>query len=72
MSPLPMFQQQYTGVVQRETEGRATDSLAIVLWRGTIAAVEQSQSEQVEYVFHDRKHPVFVLDAIPRCLTRST
>jgi hypothetical protein len=46
MSLLSMFQQQYTGVVQRDkTEGRATDSLAIVLWRSTIAAVELSQSD---------------------------
>jgi hypothetical protein len=70
MSLLSMFQQQYTGVVQRDkTEGRATDSLAIVLWRSTIAAVELSQSDWpsdfgVEYSFRDRKHLVFALGTI--------
>ena len=80
MSLLSMFQQQYTGVVQRDkTEGRATDSLAIVLWRSTIAAVELRPVRPwpgdfgVEYGFRNRKHPVFALDTIPRwCVTRST
>jgi hypothetical protein len=43
---MAILQQQIHQRVQRDkTEGRATDSLAIVLWRSTIAAVELSQSD---------------------------
>ena len=46
LGTIEMFQQQYTGVIQRDkTEGRATDFLAILLTRSTIAAVELSQSD---------------------------
>ena len=71
LGTIEMFQQQYTGVIQRDkTEGRATDSLAIVLWRSTIAAVELRPVRpwpgdfRVEYGFRDRKHLVFALGTI--------